>query len=175
MAITRQTLFGADLLLRDSAGGADLGLQGPVGASGDIARASGNDNIIQALTMRLRVRKGELTLLGWPDFGSRLHELIGEPDLPRTRLKAQVFARDAVEADPRVLKVEAVDVVRLPGEHQILRLMLTVRVISTTSMTRPLNLVYALALDGLSATVIGASEVGSPVLGNASPGGLETP
>ncbi len=172
MALTRQTLFGTDLLLRDGAGGADLGLQGPVGASGDIARASGNANIVQALTMRLRVQKGELTLLGWPDFGSRLHELIGQPDLPRTRLKAQVFARDAVEADPRVLKVEAVDVVRLPGERQVLRLMLTVRVIS---LPQPLNLVYALALDGLSASVIGASEAGSAVLSTASLGGLETP
>ena len=34
--------------------------------------------------MRLRVRKGELAPLGWPDYGSRLGELIGEPDLPRT-------------------------------------------------------------------------------------------
>ena len=172
MPITRQSLLGTDLLLRDGADGADLGLQGPVGASGDIARASGNTNIVQALTLRLRVQKGELALLGWPDFGSRLHELIGEPDLPRTRLKAQVFARDAVEADPRVLKVEAVDVVRLPGERQILRLMLTVRVIS---LPLPLNLVYALALDGLSASVIGAIGVGSPVLGTAGLGGLETP
>ena len=169
MTLTRQTLFGTDLRLRDGAGGADLGLQGPVGASGDIARASGNDNIIQALTMRLRVRNGELTLLGWPDFGSRLHELIGEPDLPRTRLKAQVFARDAVEADPRVLKVEAVDVLRLAGERQVLRLMLTVRVVG---LPQPLNLVYALALDGLSASVVG---VGTAVLSNAGLGGLETP
>ena len=49
--------------------------------------------------MRLRVRKGELAPLGWPDYGSRLGELIGEPDLPRNHLKAQVFAREAIEAD----------------------------------------------------------------------------
>ena len=152
MATDRQHLFGTDLLLRDGAAGADLGLQGPVGASGDIARAAGNANIVQALTLRLRVQKGELTLLGWPDFGSRLHELIGEPDLPRTRLKAQVFARDAVEADPRVHKVEAVDVVRLPGERQVLRLVMLVRVIT---LPAPLNLVFELALDGLSAHVVG--------------------
>lgn len=154
MAMNRQALFGTDLLLRDGAAGADLGLQGPVGASGDIARASGNSNIVQALTLRLRVQKGELALLGWPDFGSRLHELIGQPDLPRTRLKAQVFARDAVEADPRVLKVESVDTVRLPGERQILRLAMLVRVIS---LPQPLNLVFELALDGLSARVIGSA------------------
>lgn len=154
MAMNRQALFGTDIGLHDAAGGVDFGLQGPVGASGDIARASGNSNIVQALTLRLRVQKGELALLGWPDFGSRLHELIGEPDLPRTRLKAQVFARDAVEADPRVLKVESVDTVRLPGERQILRLAMLVQVIS---LPQPLNLVFELALDGLSARVIGSA------------------
>jgi phage gp46-like protein len=83
-------------------------------------------------------------LLGWPDYGSRLHELIGEPDLPRTSLKAQVFARDAIEADPRVQAVESIEVVRIPGERQVLRLSALVRVISEP---HPLNLVFDLALD----------------------------
>ena len=163
MTMDRQALSGTDIGLHDAAGGADFGLQGPVGASGDIALASGNANIVQALTLRLRVEKGQLALLGWPDYGSRLHELIGEPDLPRTRLKAQVFARDAVAADPRVQAVEAVAVVRIAGERQRLRLSLSVRLIS---QAQPLNLVYELALDGLSASVIGASPVG----GLARPG-----
>ena len=148
MATDREQLFGTDIALRDGAGGADFGLQGPVGASGDIARASGNSNIVQALTMRLRIEQGQLALLGWPDFGSRLHELIGQPDLPRTRLKAQVFARDAVQADPRVAAVVSVEVLRIPAERQLLRLLLTLQLISTP---QPLNLVFDLALDGLSA------------------------
>jgi phage baseplate assembly protein W len=147
MALDPRQLFGIDLALRDGAGGADLALEGPASGSGDIALAIGNVNIVQALTMRLRVRQGELTLLGWPDYGSRLHELIGEPDLPRTRLKAQVFARDAVEADPRVQKVMAVDVIRIPGERQVLRLEMFVQVITTP---QPLNLVFDLALDSIA-------------------------
>jgi phage gp46-like protein len=95
--------------------------------------------------MRLRVRQGELTPLGWPDYGSRLHELIGELDLPRTRLKAQVFARNAVEADPRVEKVLSVDILTIPGERQVLRLDMLVQVITSP---RPLNLVFDLALEG---------------------------
>src|SRR5256885_13853519 len=102
MAVDRQKLFGTDIGLRDAAGGMDFTLGGPIGSSGDLTLASGNDNAVQALSLRLRVRKGELAPLGWPDYGSRLNELIGEPDLPRTRLKAQVFARETVEADPRV-------------------------------------------------------------------------
>ena len=141
-------LFGTDLALRDGAGGADLTLLGQFrgnGASGDIGLAVGNDNIVQALTMRLRVRVGELAPLGWPDFGSRLHELIGEPDLPRTRLKAQVFARNAVEADPRVAQVLAVTVTPVRGERQVLRLALDLLLITGP---QPLNLVFDLALDG---------------------------
>jgi phage gp46-like protein len=138
-------LFGTDLALRDVAGAADFTLQGPAGGSGDVALAIGNNNIVQALTMRLRVRKGELAPLGWADYGSRLHELIGEPDLARTRLKAQVFARDAVQADPRVSKVESVEVVTIAGERDVLRLSMLVQVISEP---QPLNLVFDLALEG---------------------------
>ena len=154
MARSPQRLFGVDLALRDGAGGADLTLQGPVGASGDIALARGDDNIVQALALRLKVRRGELAALGWPDYGSRLHELIGQPDLPRTRLKAQVFARDAIEADPRVQQVEAVDVLRIAGERQTLRLALSVRLIAAPE---PLNLVFDLVLQGTTARTAEAS------------------
>jgi phage baseplate assembly protein W len=145
MAVERQKLFGTDILLRDAAGGMDFTLGGPVGSSGDLTLAQGNDNAVQALSLRLRVRKGELAPLGWPDYGSRLDELIGEPDLPRTRLRAQAFARDAVEADPRVEKVQSVDVVRIPGERYVLRLAMTVLLIDQPT---PLDLVFDLALEG---------------------------
>ncbi len=145
MASERQSLFGADLQLREGAGGSDLTLEGPVGSSGDLALAYGNANAVQALSLRLRVRKGELALLGWPDYGSRLHELIGEPDLPRTRLKAQVFAREAVEADARVRRVEAIEVVSIAGARTLLRLAMQVLLIDAPT---PLDLVFDLALEG---------------------------
>ena len=145
MTVERQQLFGTDIQLRDGPGGLDLSLEGPVGSSGDIALSYGNDNAVQALSLRLRVRKGELTPLGWPDYGSRLHELIGEPDLPRTRLKAQAFAREAVETDPRVKKVESVVVVSIPGERDVLRLAMSVSLIDEPT---PLDLVFDLALEG---------------------------
>jgi hypothetical protein len=145
MALDRQKLFGTDIGLREGAGGLNFVLGGPVGSSGDLTLAIGNDNIVQALSLRLRVRKGELAPLGWPDYGSRLHELIGEPDLARTRLKAQVFARDAVGADPRVKQVVAVDVVAIPGERSLLRLAMSVLLIDEPT---PLDLVFDLALEG---------------------------
>lgn len=141
----RHYLFGRDLLLREGAGGLELAQAGPSGTAGDLGVARGNENAVQALTLRLRVRKGELASLGWPEYGSRLHELIGEPDLPRTRLKAQFFAREAMEADPRVKKVESVEALFLPGERGVLRLAASVSLINEPT---PLNFVFDLVLEG---------------------------
>ena len=82
--------------------------------------------------------------LGWPDYGSRLHELIGELNVPRTHLKLQAFARQAVEADPRVARVEDVRTAVLPGERDTVRLLLEVRLIDTPT---PLNLVFDFPLE----------------------------
>jgi hypothetical protein len=92
MSSDRELLFGTDLALTGAAGGLDLRAT-PVG---DLALAAGSANIVQALTLRLMVRKGELAPLGWPDFGSRLHELIGEPNNQRTRVKLMGLARAAI-------------------------------------------------------------------------------
>ena len=97
MASERAQLFGNDLQIVERAGGMDLLAE----AGGDLAVARGNDNIMQALAMRLRVRKGELARLGWADYGLRLHELIGEPNNTRTHVKLMAFARAAIEQDPR--------------------------------------------------------------------------
>jgi phage baseplate assembly protein W len=142
MAETREALFGNDLLLSEYAGGFDLALRRGGGPGGDLALARGNDNIVQALTLRLRVHRGELAPLGWPDYGSRLHELIGEPNVRRTHLKLQAFARQAVEEDPRVLKV--LQVTAQPEERTTVRLMMDIQLIDRPS---PLNLVLDVSLE----------------------------
>lgn len=140
----RQRLFGNDLRLVDYADALDLSTRAGGGAAGDLALARGADNAVQALTLRLRVRKGELAPLGWPDYGSRLHELIGEPNVPRTHLKAEAFARQAIEADPRVLTVDAVRTATLPGERDTVRLLMDITLIDAPT---PLNLVFDLSLE----------------------------
>lgn len=145
----RERLFGTDLRLTDYGEAMDLsthvgGAAGLGPFAGDLAVAAGNDNIVQALTLRLRVRQGELAPLGWPTYGSRLHELIGEPNVPRTHLRLQAFARSAIEADPRVVRVEDAKTAVLPGERDTVRLLLEVRVIGTPN---PLNLVFDFPLE----------------------------
>jgi phage baseplate assembly protein W len=100
----REKLFGNDLKLAERSNGFDL----QSGLRGDLALAQGNDNIIQALTLRLLVRKGELARLGLPEYGSRLHELIGSPNNTRTHIKLMAFARSALEQDRRVLKISSI-------------------------------------------------------------------
>ena len=115
--------FGVDVLLVPSGDGVrDV----RSAASGDLDRAAGPAAAVQALTLRLLVRRGELAPLGWPDYGSRLHELIGEPDVPRTRLRLAQYAREAVAADPRVQEVSELTVTTARLEARIdLRLLLT--------------------------------------------------
>lgn len=130
--------FGVDLLLVPSGNEArDLSVAG----TGGLQTAHGADAAVQALTMRLLVRRGELEPLGWPGYGSRLHELVGEPDVPRTRLWLAQYAREAVAADPRVREVEDVTVTTDRFQARItLRLLLQDR-------TEPVQLAVAVPLE----------------------------
>ena len=139
MVNERSRLFGSDLQIGERAAGLDL-----LTASGDLAVAAGNDNIVQALALRLRVRQGELARLGWADYGSRLHELIGEPNNTRTHVKLMAFARTAIEQDPRVAEVSAIESKILPGEGNVVRLLLEISLIEAPD---PLNLVFDVKLN----------------------------
>src|SRR6266536_1717296 len=116
MVVDRGRLFGADLRLREIAGNLDL----------------------------TRDDAGELAPLGWPDYGSRLHELIGQPNVARTHALLMVFARDAVEQDPRVEKVLDVRALVLDGERDVVRLELEVLLIAQPNS---LNLVLDVPLE----------------------------
>jgi phage baseplate assembly protein W len=139
MAEDRELLFGTDLRLLERNGVVDI----LPNYSGDLALALGNENIAQALTMRLLVRRGELAALGWPTYGSRLHEQIGEPNNRRTHVILMAHARSAIEQDPRVLKVNAVEAHVIPGERDVVRLTLEIQLIT---QNHPLNLVFDVRL-----------------------------
>ena len=99
--------FGTDLRLvfaRDSEG-ADLatGLQ-------DLETVEGLENLVQALTLRLLVDRGELANLAHPRYGSRIRDLIGEP-LDRANLELlRRYVRQELLRDPRVEEVLQVSV-----------------------------------------------------------------
>lgn len=114
---TAQTLapfLGRDLALHYAAGGgffedADL-LEQRNGAHLDLALADGLANLEQSLANRLKTRKGELAALGHPDYGSRHHELIGAPNVDRTRHLIKLYVLQALRDEPRIEQVLAASV-----------------------------------------------------------------
>src|SRR4051794_29300303 len=58
----------------------------------DLESVAALDNLRQALLLRFLTQQGELAVLGHPDYGSRLHELVGLPNTESTRNRAKMFA-----------------------------------------------------------------------------------
>src|ERR671914_1263666 len=79
-------------------------------AAVDLAAVDGRDNLEQAIIVRLQTPVGELAALGHPDYGSRLHELIGSPNTEARRRLAKLHVLDALAREPRVEKITAVTV-----------------------------------------------------------------
>ena len=99
--------FGTDLRLVFTRGreGADLAAD-----FSDLESVSGLENLVQALTLRLLVDRGELAGLGHPRYGSRIRDLIGEPlDRPNLELLRR-YVRQELLRDPRVAEVVQVAV-----------------------------------------------------------------
>jgi len=156
----RAALFGTDLRLlgnlltaEQRERGADL-LTAPrpqLVAAGDpdpghdLAAVHGDENLQQALLLRLLTEVGELTHLGHPDYGSRLHELIGEPNTPATRDRAKLYALQAITAEPRVAAVRSITVTTHPSERG--RIDVRAAVLAVDGVTE-LNLVFPIPLAG---------------------------
>jgi phage baseplate assembly protein W len=145
--------LGRDLRLDYAFGGgffedADLATATRRGApitSRDLTVADGIAAITQAIANRLKTRKGELASLGHPDYGSRHHELIGEPNVERTRDLIKLYVLQALRDEPRIEKVLRADVV---AEHTPPRD--TVRITISARLVReptPLNLVIPFSLE----------------------------
>ena len=77
-------------------------------AGGDVRTVSGRENLAQAVVNRLLTRRGELARLGHPQYGSRLHLLVGEPQNARTRGLAEIYIRESLAQEPRIQAVTRV-------------------------------------------------------------------
>jgi phage baseplate assembly protein W len=126
----------------DLATGTRPGLSGAVI---DLAVAAEVPQAVQFLVNRLSTRRGELAALGHPDYGSRHHELIGEPNNERTRNLVKLYVLEALRQEPRIAKVLRCVVRTVDRERDIVRVELTIRLIE---QDEPLNLVVPLDLGG---------------------------
>jgi phage baseplate assembly protein W len=111
----------------------------------DLSVATGLDNLTQAIANRLKTRRGELAALGHPEYGSRHHDLLGEPNVDRTRNLIKLYVLRALRDEPRIEKVVSASVA---AEHdpprETVRISLTLRVVGSAT---PLNLVLPFWLE----------------------------
>jgi len=115
--------------------------RGPV----DLDVVAGLEAADQLLVNRLKTRRGELAPLGHPEYGSRHHELIGQPNVERTRALIKLHVLDAMRHEPRVVKVLACDVTpahRPPRD--VVRITMTMQMVDEIE---PRNLVVPFSLE----------------------------
>ncbi len=148
--------FGTDLRLLGSLTAQNSRAQGsdlittvrPETGQTDLARLTEVENLQQALLLRFLTPVGELAELGHPDYGCRLHELIGEPNTESNRNRAKLYTLLALQAEPRVKKVLAVDLTtRRQNPSQV---DIAVSLLAIDSDT-PLNLVFPFFFEGVFA------------------------
>ena len=119
MAIEKKTSDGiqgdsSDYLLTDiKLTGRDMGVDCSDREKIDLDRTTAEDlrvvfgkrNICQAIINRLHTRLGELAFFGHPEYGSRLHLLLGEPNNARSRGLAEIYIRESLSKDPRIREI----------------------------------------------------------------------
>jgi len=133
-------ILGRDLRLEPGLFGFGLALD-----LGDLDTVAGVDNLVQALLIRFNTPLGDLAALGHPDFGSRLHDLIGSGNTETTRNLVRLFTLETLRQEPRVGEVRSLVVQTIDGQPD--RVLVSVDVVPIDSPT-PVNLVFSVGLEG---------------------------
>ncbi len=152
MAINTER-WGTDLrLLQDLARqssrdrGSDLSTRPRPEAGGiDLEPLKGEENLKQALLLRFLTPVGELAPLGHPDYGSRLFDLLGLPNIETNRNRAKMYVLQALKAEPRVKEVLSVRVTQNRSERTRLDIEVSLRPIDSDTI---LNFVFPFFLEG---------------------------
>jgi phage baseplate assembly protein W len=119
-------VYAAETTLRPGPGGR--------GRTLDLATVGGRDNLSQAVLMRLLTPHGELTSLGHPDYGSRLHELIGRPNNETTRNLVRLRILETLQREPRVEEIRELRVRPAPGRPSSVDVRLQVKPVGKTDI-----------------------------------------
>jgi len=132
--------LGRDLKIVERDPGYDLNIS----PTGDLETIGEEYNLAQAIIMRLNTMQGELTDLGHSSYGSRLYELIGEPNNERTRELVRIYALESVNRDPRVEEVVGISVEKFKDDPSRVDISISVR---ATGLTSILNIVFPFYLE----------------------------
>ncbi len=132
--------IGKDLKLKFDPLGADL-----IATKGDFETISDENNLVQSIIHRLITDEGELYDVGHADYGSRLHELVGELNNARTRERLKNLIHACLAEEPRI--IEVTDIKVMPNQHDLNRLDIEITVLPIGKSTF-LSVVYPFSLEG---------------------------
>jgi phage baseplate assembly protein W len=93
----------------------------------DFMPRDGLENLAQAVILRLLTPRGELAALGHPEYGSRVHELIGRENTTAQRNLLKLFILEALGFEPRIEKVAELKVEPSPGARSTVDVLLRVK------------------------------------------------
>jgi phage baseplate assembly protein W len=93
----------------------------------DFKPREGLENLAQAVILRLLTPRGELAALGHPEYGSRVHELIGRENTTTQRNLLKLFILEALSFEPRIEKVAELLVTPSPGTRSTVDVLLRVK------------------------------------------------
>lgn len=113
----------------------------------DLSLTTDTENIIQSLVNRLKTRKGELTALGHPEYGSRHHELVGELNTETNRSLVKLHILEALSHEPRIEKIVRSDVQTSTADRTRIDVHLQ---IETINISNPINVVVPFYFEGRS-------------------------
>jgi phage baseplate assembly protein W len=80
----------------------------------DLHVVGGLSNLVQSLIVRINTERGELASVTHPDYGSRHHRLIGEPNTEGNRNLIKLYVLECLRQEPRLSAVHRVEV--KPGQ-----------------------------------------------------------
>lgn len=100
----------------------------------DFDLSQGNDNLGQAMILRLLTQRGELAPLAHPDYGSNLHRLIGEPLTESSVNLAKLYVIEALKQERRIAEIVQVDVSEAEGERHRINIFIQVRPIDDSAI-----------------------------------------
>lgn len=68
----------------------------------DLDTVTSRANVVQSLILRLQTERGELASLGHPNYGSRHHQLIGEPNTENNRSLIKLYVLECLRDEHRL-------------------------------------------------------------------------
>jgi phage baseplate assembly protein W len=119
-----------------------------IATGGDLVTVTAEENLRQAIWLRLATPMGELTSLGHPDYGSRLLRLIGRLLTQQTISLARAYVREALRREPRIKSIESLSVMPDPVRLGVLLIEASVLPVGRA---KPLNLTLSFATEPVPA------------------------